>query len=405
MNTPQKLFALALALALPACGDTNESGDDSGTGYDFAEIAFDAALLTRDAAAEANAARPAGVAALGGKLFVALGNLTVDCMQPAGPGYLAVVDLANAPEEGEAGYDLIELPEGCRNPQNVLGWEAGERVFVACAGEFGWGATPSEALVAVDASSGQALFTTRLGCGADESACVAATPGKMAMAGDWLLVGDASSGRLFAVDPMTGAVDPARPDGIHLCDPHPETFWNMTGDIVSTDAGVFATCFATSEVVRLDASLQNATSLVLGSGAQLLASHGGELLVGDTLDNALYALDLTQAALTPVSGSDRLGMAANQLLVAGDMAYAVTSTDNAVQVIDLSMARDGDYSTARTVDQISTASTTSPLATNTNPYAAAIADGALFVTLLGACTPDGDAAGNRLIRVDLGGEE
>ena len=69
------------------------------------------------------------------------------------------------------------------------------------------------------------------------------------------------------------------------------------------------------------------------------------------------------------------------------------------------MARDGDYSTARTVDQISTASTTSPLATNTNPYAAAIADGALFVTLLGACTPDGDAAGNRLIRVDLGGEE
>ncbi|MBQ4334416.1 MAG: hypothetical protein IJC63_03515, partial [Myxococcaceae bacterium] len=174
---------------------------------------------------------------------------------------------------------------------------------------------------------------------------------------------------------------------------------------VSTDAGVFATCFATSEIVRLDASLQNATRLVLGSGAQLLAAHGAELLVGDTLDNALYALDLTQAALTPVNGSDRLGMAANYLLVNGDTAYAIASTDNAVQVIDLLLARGGDFSTARTVDQIPTASTTSPLATNTNPYAAALAGDSLFVTLLGACTPDGDAAGNRLIRIDLGGEE
>ena len=405
MTTQSKLLAFALALALPACGDTDENGDDPGAGNDFAEIAFDAARLTRDVDAPNNSARPAGVAALGDKLFVALGNLTVDCMVPAGPGYLAVVDLAAAPEAGEAGYALIELPEGCRNPQNVLGWEAGNRVFVACAGEFGWGATPSEALVAVDASSGQALFTTRLGCGAGEAECTAATPGKMAMAGDWLLVGDASSGRLFAVDPMTGAVDAARPDGVHLCDPHPETFWNMTGDIVSTDAGVFATCFATSEIVRLDASLQNATRLVLGSGAQLLAAHGAELLVGDTLDNALYALDLTQAALTPVNGSDRLGMAANQLLVDGEKAYAIASTDNAVQVIDLSLARGGDFSTARTVDQIPTASTTSPLATNTNPYAAALAGDSLFVTLLGACTPDGDAAGNRLIRIDLGGEE
>ena len=165
---------------------------------------------------------------------------------------------------------------------------------------------------------------------------------------------------------------------------------------------MFATCFATSELVNLAESLNVLASQVIGSGAQLLARHGSELLVGDTLDNALYALDLASAPLVRVTGSDRLGPAANQILVAGDRAYVITSIDNAVQVIDLAAARAGDFSTVRTIDQIPTPSSASPLATNTNPYAGALVGDALYVTLLGACTVDGDAAGNRLVRLDLG---
>ncbi len=405
-------LALALALAATACGDANpstSSGDplpDAGpgevVGHDFSEIAFEAAHLSRDEGVAVNSARPAGIAALGGKLFVALGNLTVDCLAPAGPGYLAVVDLASAPAEGEMPYRLIELPASCRNPQNVLAWEKGARIFVACAGQFGYGAEPSEALVAVDGAREEVLFATALGCAEEGEACARATPGKMAMLGEVLLVGDASSARLFAVDPVSGAVEPAHPEGVHLCDPHPLTSWNMAGDLLATETGVFATCFATSELVHLDAALGILSRQTIGSGAQLLARHGSELLVGDTLDSALYAFDLDSAPLAQLPGSDRLGQAANQLLVDGDRAYAITSTDNTVQVIDLALARGSDFSRARTIDQIPTPTRTSPLATNTNPYLGVMVDGALYVTLMGACTVDGDAAGNRLIRLDLG---
>lgn len=410
--------ALAVALATAACGDAGTSSEDpsstpdagiAGTGgHDFTEIAFDAARLIRDEGVTANSARPAGIAALDGKLFVALGNLTVDCMKPAGPGYLAVIDLEVPPAEGEAAYRLIELPADCRNPQNVLAWGAGTdeaRVFVSCSGEYGWGATPSEALLAIDSKREEILFTTTFGCEGVAEGCVPVTPGKMVMADGVLLVGDASSGRLFAVDPGTGATLPAHPNGVHLCDLHPQTFWNMTGDLLVTAAGVFATCVATSELVHLDGTLNVLSSQVIGSGAQLLARHGDELLVGDTLDNALYGLDLAETPPARVPGSDRLGAAANQILVVDDRAYVITSTDNTVQVIDLESPRAGDHSTARTIDQIPTPSSASPLATNTNPYAGAIAGGSLYVTLLGACTVDGDVAGNRLIRLDLGGND
>ncbi|MDR0965784.1 MAG: hypothetical protein LBM75_04670 [Myxococcales bacterium] len=390
-------LSIALALVTAACS-TSDGPERSNT---FEELlVFDAAALKKDDGVAANSARPAGIAAVAGKLFVALGNLTLDCMAPAGPGYLAVIDLASTETtEEEAGYRLIELPSACRNPQNVLAWEdsVAPRVFVACAGEYGWGETPSEALVAVDAVNEAPLFTTVF-----DGAGAAVTPGKMARLGSSLLVGDGNAGRLFRIDANSGELDPAFEQGIELCAPHATLGWQMTGDVLVSESSVFATCFATSELVELDADLNLVSTRVIGSGAQVLASTGDELLVGDTIDNALYAFDLSHEPIAQVQGSDRLGMATNQILVNGDRAFAITSTDNTIQVIDLSKARGGDFSTARVVDQIPTASSTSPDATNTNPYLGAIAGGHLYVTLMGACTPDGDTAGNRLIRVELG---
>lgn len=397
-------FTLTLSLTAFACSDSVSKAPSLMNA--FAEIHFDASHLIKDEGVTANSTRPAGVANVAGKLFVALGNLTPDCMRPAGPGYLAIIDLPLGEASDKSAYRLVELPSECRNPQNLLAWDGAgaldgnvsPRVFVACAGQYGYGVTPSEALIAVEADSEKVLFTVTFPESASGSAM---TPGKMAMLNSRLLVGDGSAGRLFAVDAQSGVIDANHPKGISLCDPHPTQFLQMTGDVLVTENGVFTTCFATSELIHLDLDLNLLSSQSVGSGAQLLARHGEELLVGDTLDNALYAFDLTQSPLAKVSGSDRLGMAANQLLVESDRAYAITSTDNTIQVIDLGPVHAGDFSTGRIIDQIPTVSSTSADATNTNPYLGAIVEGQLYVTLMGACSVDGDVAGNRLIRIEL----
>ncbi len=399
----KRFLALAAFLSLlTACG-----GSDKIAANDFSEIFFDASGLKKDAGIERNSARPAGVAAAGGKLFVALGNLTIDCLQPAGPGYLAVIDL-ETDGKSDAAYRLTELPAACRNPQNVLANADGTRVFVSCSGQFGYGETPSEAVVAVDTDTEQPLFTVRLGCTElDSDDCRPATPGKMAFLADGsLLVGDSGDGRIFHFDAETGAQDATLRKGLSICAKHPELGWQMTGDIVvKNDGRIFATCFTTSELMFLDDKFTVYSGKTIGSGAQLLALNGEQLLIGDSMDNALYSMNVASGHSDLLSGGDRLGKAPNQIIVKDGLAYVIASQDNVIQVIDLSKDRPGTLGAGRTIQQIPTRTSTSADATNTNPYLGTIEGDSLYVTLLGSCTADGDAAGNRIVRVGIGNVE
>lgn len=390
-STKAALSLLCISLLAAACGD------DDSSGRDVDELDFSAAALETDQGM-AGTARPSGISAMGGKLFVALGNLTADCFSPAGPGYVAVVDLA---DDGamDSSYRLVRLPDGCRNPQQVVADEIRGRVLVSCAGEYGYGAAPSESIAILDGASEEVLHVATIGCGDGDESCRPATPGRMTVLNDGrVIVGAASEGRVYGLDPETGKGDA---EGVSICGAS-ATGYQMIGDVVSMGRSVYATCFNTSEIVLLDDALSVYASQTIGSGAQALALVGySELLVADGMDSALYAFDVTEGTPKPIDGADRIGQAANQVLVDGETAYVINSTDNAIEVIDLGKERQRGITTSRVAGQIPTATSTSPDATGTSPYMGAIQGDSIYVTLMGACSADGAQAGSRIVRIPV----
>ena len=164
------------------------------------DLDFPASELVVDhPAAPQNYASPAGVAAANGKLYVALGNLgLVSVPVPVGPGYLAVVD----PETWTK--TLYVLPDSCRNARHVLATT--NRIYVACPGLHGTGDHPIEALVVFDAATMNIINETVFQrCEPGEptngpDACFNPAPGRMAIAGNRLIIADERYGRLFITD-------------------------------------------------------------------------------------------------------------------------------------------------------------------------------------------------------------
>lgn len=167
-------------------------------------------------------------------------------------------------------------------------------------------------------------------------------------------------------------------------------------------ATVVAACFNTGELVALDDELRpQAAKAAIGSGPQSIAWSGADFLVADTLDNALYSVDPEATPVARAAGADKLSKVVNHLVVKGTKAYAVCSGDNVVQVLDLSKpAPASGVAATRTVDEIPTALVATASA-NTNPSFAAFAGDKLYVTLLGSCDATGEAAGNRLLELDV----
>lgn len=183
------------------------------------ELVLNAADYEKDADEPANAPRPAGLAAVGSKLFVAVGNLKPSCYgadgPSAGPGYLAVVDTAAATLSARP----IKLPAGCRNPGYVLA--TATRVYVTCSGAYGSAAAAEEALVVLDAATEAVLKTTTFPRCATSgevgpNACKTAAPGRMAIRGERLLIADGNAGRLLVTD-LEGNVPAAFASGVDLC--------------------------------------------------------------------------------------------------------------------------------------------------------------------------------------------
>ncbi|HEY3448291.1 MAG TPA: hypothetical protein VGK67_18185 [Myxococcales bacterium] len=168
-------------------------------------------------------------------------------------------------------------------------------------------------------------------------------------------------------------------------------------------ATVFAACFNTGELVALGDDLKaQATKAAIGAGPQSIAYGEGQVLVADTIDNALYSVDPKATPIARAAGADRLSKMVNFVAVKGTKAYAVCSGDNVVQVLDLTKpAPASGVAATRTLDEIPTSAATPPAPQNTNPSFAAFAGDKLYVTLLGTCDATGDAAGNRLLEMDV----
>ncbi len=185
------------------------------TGLKGRELVFDAAAYEKNTGVAANAPRPAGVAAVGTKVFVAIGNLTPNCAGPAGPGYLAVVETSAT--------DLvpgnpIKLPAECTNPGFVLA--SGGRLYVSCGGSWGYG-TSGEALAVVDAATEKVLKTTTFArcqnpAEKGPNACKTVVPGRLALHGNRVLIADSNAGRLLATD-LDGTPVAGLEQGVTLC--------------------------------------------------------------------------------------------------------------------------------------------------------------------------------------------
>jgi hypothetical protein len=184
------------------------------------ELDFNAADYSKDLGVAANLPRPSGVAAIGSKVYVAIGNLVPSCYDPvngpsAGPGYLAIVDTSADP----MGVQNVQLPAACRNPYYVLA--SSNRIYVSCAGSYGTTTTAQEALVVLDPATMSVVNTTTFArCtdpnGKGAAACKTAVPGRMALHGSQLLIGDNNSGRLLVTD-LDGKIPDAFKDGVSLC--------------------------------------------------------------------------------------------------------------------------------------------------------------------------------------------
>lgn len=162
------------------------------------------------ASAGANA-RPARIAVVGDRAYVALWNLDEAWNPPAGSsGRLAVIDRSTNTLDATVGTDgVLDLGTSCLNPADVAPSDG--TLWVSC-GAFDRSTEPTTilggAVVPVDLSKGVPEAGPAL------PAPEGAAPGDFAFCSDRRYVADHNSGRVFELDPATGAV---RPVELELC--------------------------------------------------------------------------------------------------------------------------------------------------------------------------------------------
>lgn len=142
--------------------------------------------------------RPLGVAAFGGTVYVAVQNLDA-VGNPGGRALLARLNL------GTGLAEPVLLPTGCLGAYWLAPAGAGDTLYASCAGRLQRdGGTvisiDSSGVVAMSSDGGVALWNA--GCDGG-SACFPAAPGRFAVVGTRLYVGD-ELGRLFVVENADG---------------------------------------------------------------------------------------------------------------------------------------------------------------------------------------------------------
>jgi hypothetical protein len=164
-------------------------------------------------------ARPWSITTFKGALWVALNNLNPDSYVVEGPGLVARIE----PGDGSVvAYDLGA--EDCLNPQ----WLApvGGALAVSCAGPtFATGPRAHAGVVLLD-SNGERLDRWSSACPPDAGvtedggeACAPMVPGRFAVVGQRLVLGDQNAGRVVLLDATGGVLSEVRGlgDPLQLC--------------------------------------------------------------------------------------------------------------------------------------------------------------------------------------------
>jgi hypothetical protein len=320
-RTPILLFALAAA-----CG----SAQHTPPPLNKIPLPKNAALKPYDAA-KPGTPHPYNMAQLGGKVFVALGNLRPD-YSVGGPGFLVGV----VPSQGFT--DVIDLggTDGrqCQNSGAVRA--GGSMLYVTCGGDFS-GST-GRALVEVDPNAAKA---TRM-----RTLAASQGPSGLAVTADKVWIGLSSSASLISVDRTTFALADgadAAHQAIQLTCPH--KIYAYVADLLTVGSDLYALCSSDQAgvIFRLDPS----TGAVRGQAnlgatpTALAATPDGRLAVVCSGDNTLWLAapgqggTLTaQLAHTYGSGTSTLqGVRSSDRYV-----FTTASGSNTVQKIDVSVS-------------------------------------------------------------------
>jgi hypothetical protein len=171
------------------------------------------------------APRPAGLAFSGGKLFVALANLSG--FTAAAPSEIAIFNVVSPPpSDGSSGLAFVSkvsLGANCLNADGVL--LNNGVLYVACGGKYelvgsDYVAQVPGAVAALNLTTQQQSFAPQLfACEPDggPSGCAAGSVSRLALAAGKIFAGDTVNGYLFTVDPTSGQVLRGADNPIVLC--------------------------------------------------------------------------------------------------------------------------------------------------------------------------------------------
>lgn len=248
---PQALAKVGSALWVPLYGGYGAGSADAGQRVIEVNVAdplnpratAEVSLKALDLKAfdgGVSVARPFAAVTHRGSVYVALNNFAPDCNPlcvPGGPGLLAKID----PTTKAA--SIIDLgADACLNPQWVA--SLGDALAVSCGGAAHYTGqnfvltSLSQAGVVVLDSSDRRVATwapAAPSCG-DAGACPLFLPGRFAVKGSTLFLGDQNAGRLVVLDFADGGLSerrgPARNDGLEVCPVSPTSGVANVSDVL-----------------------------------------------------------------------------------------------------------------------------------------------------------------------------
>src|SRR6266446_1893704 len=322
MQEDDAVKRIALLLLVAACGGKYQAPPP------VASIALpDGSQLNPYDSTKPGKARPQGMAAAAGRVYVTLSNQRDTDTFPvnAGPGFLAAFN----PSSDKV--TLIDLggTDGhqCQNPGFVRA-SADGYLYSPCSGNFS-GTDGARAIVEVDPLANVVTRRAAIPDGRVPNG-VAATANKI-----W--TGDAFTTTVFSIDRKTFAADPSAPVAVDCA----KSKFSYVADVMTIRGDVYALCASdtSGELYRLDpdgGAIKSHTT-VGPNPTELAALDDGRIVVVNAGDNTLTvvtASGVTLSASKVLTFSSQTA-ALQDVRAFGRTVFTVASGSNTAQRIDL----------------------------------------------------------------------